>query len=110
MKRLVIIALLLMAVPPAQAQLFIGGSGNYGRSHGYVGIPGGNGKPLYPPLTPEQISCYRANYASTFAMQRCADDVLRSRMSDPLTRCLNRYASTNQLWAQRGACYRKAKR
>jgi len=69
MKKLLLtgIAVLLMATS-AQAQQFIGGSGDYGRRHGYQGSS--------VTFTPSETACYRANYASTLAMQRCADRVI----------------------------------
>ena len=92
----IVIFWMFMALRPASAQAFIGGSGNLGRSHGYVSSPVGTPSP--PPLTPKQVACYRANYHSTFAMQRCSDEVQRSwGAGSKMTRCLNAYARTNQL-------------
>jgi hypothetical protein len=68
------VAMLFPATGTAQAQMFIGGSGNYGRSHGYVGSS--------IRWTPQEAACYRANYASTFAMQRCTDQVLARLTTD----------------------------
>jgi hypothetical protein len=67
MKKLLLtgVAALLLATGAAHAQQFIGGSGDYGRRHSYQG---GSVR-----LTPSEVSCYRANYASTLAMQRCTD-------------------------------------
>jgi len=62
------IAALFLATGTAQAQQFIGGPGaGIGRSQ-YVGSS--------IRWTPQEAACYRANYASTFAMQRCADQVI----------------------------------
>jgi len=70
MKQLLLsgIAALFLATGAAQAQQFIGGSGDYGRRHGYQGSS--------VTFTPSETACYRANYASTLAMQRCADRVI----------------------------------
>jgi hypothetical protein len=58
---------LLLAIEPASAQQFIGGPGaGIGRSQ-YVGSPA---------LTPRELACIRANYASTFAMERCGREVV----------------------------------
>jgi len=62
------IAVLFLATGAAQAQQFIGGSGDYGRRHSYQGSS--------VRFTPSETACYRANYASTLAMQRCADRVI----------------------------------
>jgi len=61
-------ALSVLSASAAQAQQFIGGSGDYGRRHGYQGSS--------VTFTPSETACYRANYASTLAMQRCADRVI----------------------------------
>src|SRR5215831_15216538 len=70
MKKLLLtgIAVLLMATGTSHAQQFIGGSGDYGRRHSYQGSS--------VRFTPSEAACYRANYASTLAMQRCADRVI----------------------------------
>jgi hypothetical protein len=36
------------------------------------GFPNAGRFPAPPPPRAQDIACYRANYASTFAMQRCA--------------------------------------
>jgi hypothetical protein len=61
-------AVLFLATATAHAQQFIGGSGDYGRRHSYQGSS--------VRFTPSEAACYRANYASTLAMQRCADRVI----------------------------------
>jgi hypothetical protein len=58
---------LMLIIRPAQAQQFIGGgSGNIYGHYRYV-------NPAFGILTPKDLACYRANYSSTLAMQRCAD-------------------------------------
>jgi hypothetical protein len=66
-KRLMLLsaAVLFLATATAHAQQFIGGSGDYGRRHSYQGSS--------VRFTPSEAACYRANYASTLAMQRCAE-------------------------------------
>jgi len=59
------IAALFLVTGTAQAQQFIGGSGDYGRRHNYQGSS--------VRFTPSEAACYHANYASTLAMQRCAE-------------------------------------
>jgi hypothetical protein len=69
MKKLLLTAAICIAIAPtsADAQQFIGGgSGNTYGHYRYV-------NPAFGTLTPKDLSCYRANYASTLAMQRCAD-------------------------------------
>jgi len=70
MKKLLLagVAALFLAAGTAHAQQFIGGSGDYGRRHSYQGSS--------VRFTPSEAACYRANYASTLAMQRCADRVI----------------------------------
>jgi hypothetical protein len=61
------VAALFLATGTASAQQFIGGSGaGIGRSQ-YAGSS--------IVLTPRDYACLRANYASTFAMQRCAEQI-----------------------------------
>jgi hypothetical protein len=69
MKKLLLtnIAALFLVTGTAQAQQFIGGSGDYGRRHSYQGSS--------IVLTPRDLACLRANYVSTFAMQRCANQI-----------------------------------
>ena len=81
MKQLLLtgIAALFLATGTAQAQQFIGGSGDYGRRHSYQGSS--------ITFTPQEIACHRANYASTFALQRCNDAVIaRMIAADKRTR------------------------
>ena len=70
----IVIFWVFMALRPASAQQFIGGSGDYGRRHSY--------QRSSITWTPQEAACYRANYASTFAMQRCTDQVL-ARLAGP---------------------------
>ena len=57
------VTVLFLATGTAQAQQFIGGTGaGIGRSQ-YAGSS--------VVLTPRDLACLRANYASTIAMERC---------------------------------------
>jgi hypothetical protein len=62
------IAALFLATGTAHAQMY--GTPGIGRSHGYSGPTVSDFR-----LTPQDVACYRANYASTLAAQRCADQV-----------------------------------
>jgi hypothetical protein len=70
MKKLLLIgaAVLLMATS-ASAQSYV-------TRQMYMGCGGVCKTP--PPLRAQDIACYRANYASTFAAQRCADEAARA--------------------------------
>ena len=63
-----VIAALFLATGTAHAQMY--GTPGIGRSHGYSGPTVSDFR-----LTPQDVACYRANYASTLAAQRCADQV-----------------------------------
>jgi hypothetical protein len=80
--QLTIIAVLMLAIAlmltirPASAQQFLGGNVGIGRFHGYSGGPS-----FTSSLTAKDLACYRANYASTLAMQRCADVAISGLMA-----------------------------
>jgi hypothetical protein len=97
------IAVLFLATGTAQAQQFIGGSGaGIGRSQ-YAGSS--------IRFTPQEAACYRANYASTFAMQRCADQaharVMRESRATPQGRCILAAAARPGLPSQQNAAVRR---
>src|SRR6516164_8832933 len=70
----IVIFWVFMALRPANAQMY--GTPGIGRSHGYSGPAVSDFR-----LTPQDVACYRANYASTLAAQRCADQVGARYMS-----------------------------
>jgi hypothetical protein len=57
-KKLILLSVvvLFLATEPVSAQQFIGGSGDYGRRHSYRGSS--------IVLTPRDLACLRANYAT----------------------------------------------
>jgi hypothetical protein len=46
------------------------------------GFPNAGRAPAPPPMHPKDLACYRANYAPTLAMQRCADQAIARRIAN----------------------------
>jgi hypothetical protein len=97
------VAVLFLTTGTAQAQQFIGGPGaGIGRSQ-YVGSS--------VTFTPQETACFRANYASTLAMQRCADQaharLARADRATPQGRCILAAAARPGLPSQQNAAIRR---